>query len=93
VGYFFLPAVCLAEMAACLLAALLLALDCFWLDFFWFAFGDLSPIMSCFLLRLICLRNESFSEGAATMPGEATVVNGGPRFTDCFSIWKTTRHG
>lgn len=47
--YFFLPAACLAATAAFVFAEATLLLLCFCVDFFWFAFGDLSPIMFCFL--------------------------------------------
>lgn len=63
-GYFFLPADSLAATAADFFAASLSDLDCFWPDFFWFAFGDLSPMMFCFLLlRLTRLRDECFPAG------------------------------
>ncbi len=52
-AYFFLPAGCCLAAAACFFFwSALLTLTCFWEDFFWVAFGDLSPMMFCFLLRV-----------------------------------------
>jgi hypothetical protein len=45
-------AVCLAAIACFLASAALLALTCFCVDFFWFAFGDLSPMILFWFLRL-----------------------------------------
>lgn len=48
-AYFFLPAACLAVTAAFAFAVAVLVLLCFCVDFFWLAFGDLSPMIDCFL--------------------------------------------
>ena len=47
--YFFLPAACFATTEAFFFEAAMLVLLCFCVDFFWLAFGDLSPMMDCFL--------------------------------------------
>ncbi len=51
-GYFFLTTVCLAAAACFFLSSALLAMTCFCVDFFWFDFGDLSPMIFGFLVRV-----------------------------------------
>ena len=85
-GHFFLPTACFATRAADFCAAALLDLDCFWLDFFWFAFGDLSPMMFCFLLlRLTRLRAELFPRRHAYHVGWRGACKQGRQF-----IWRGT---
>ena len=50
--YFFLLADCFANTACFFCSSALLAFDCFCVDFFWFDFGDLSPIILLFFLRV-----------------------------------------
>lgn len=69
-GYFFLAAV-----ACFFFEAAALDLVCFCVDFFFVAFGDLSPMMVCFLLRLTRRRHVRFAASAAIMRDEAAAVN------------------
>lgn len=76
-GYFFLAAADLAATAALFFWSALLVLACFCEDFFWLDFGDLSPMILFFNLRIDCLRHFIFSEGIAIVCAGGGIVNGG----------------